>query len=958
MITDKQIIGVDIDGIYARLGKVSGQELKSFHQYKISSAASQDKIIKELIMHIEAIFGPQVAGIGIGVPSIVNVEKGIVYQVTRIPSWKEVHLKDILNKHFNVPVYVNNDANCFAAGEKHFGKGKKYSNVVGLILGEGMGAGIIIENKLYSGINCGVGEFGKMPYRDHDFEYYCSNQYFKNIVQEPFETVYDQAVKGDKKAREHFKQFGLNLSDVIKSIICAVDPEIIILGGPLARAYQLVRTILNRGLRSFVFQRSVQNLDIKVSDRENIALLGAAALYFDALESRKIEELEHERKKAEEDALHRARQATLLNEIGQKINRSLDQDTLLKDIVTSVCDAFNFYGVMLLLLDNDEKTLRLKALAGGYSTYFTKDLTLQVGEGMVGRAAQDFKVQVSNDVSKNPDFIKKAGECTRSELAVPITIGKKLIGVLDMQSDQLNAFKESDIDNASTLCSQIATAIENAKLYQQAQQEITDRREIETELRKSRNSLQRAKAETDDILENAAEGLFLLNSKYELSSQYSRALESIFQREDLAQQDLLELFRNKISDERLDDVTRFLELIFDPGVDEISINELNPLTNIEMNFNHQNQLMSEMKCLSFKFKRIIDDGQFNEVLVSVDDITEQVILEKRLKEVEAHSKKRLEWLIGILHVEPKLLREFIESAQLEMGSIIDVMRKGGHESVYRQILEKIHESIRAIKENAGLLDLAFFSNMADETEEIITKIKEKQDIQGKDFIGINLHLNEIQYSLREVNSLIEKMSTIQSYFRPKRSYESEKMLNSIKNFIQNMSTAMNKQVVLLHDHFDGTTIPHLYKNLVKDITLQLARNSIRYGIETAEERRNRKKSESGIIEIQSRLNEHSFEFCYRDDGCGLQFDKLIQRAKIMGKWDSATIDSWTESQLGELIFEPGIYSSEQFDPVTKKGAGISTIKEKIKKFDGQVTITNVPGKNFEFKINLPLYRNQ
>ena len=185
MNTDKQIIGIDIDGIYARLGKVSGQELKSFHQYKISSAASQDKIIKELIMHIEAIFGPQVAGIGIGVPSIVDVQKGIVYEVTRIPSWKEVHLKDILHKHFNVPVYVNNDANCFAAGEKHFGSGKKYTNIVGLILGEGMGAGIIIENKLYSGTNCGVGEFGKMPYRDHDFEYYCSNQYFRNVVQQP-----------------------------------------------------------------------------------------------------------------------------------------------------------------------------------------------------------------------------------------------------------------------------------------------------------------------------------------------------------------------------------------------------------------------------------------------------------------------------------------------------------------------------------------------------------------------------------------------------------------------------------------------------------------------------------------------------------------------------------------------------------------------------------------------------
>ena len=558
----------------------------------------------------------------------------------------------------------------------------------------------------------------------------------------------------------------------------------------------------------------------------------------------------------------------------------------------------------------------------------------------------------------NTNFIKRADESTRSELAVPIISDKKLIGVLDIQSDQINTFKESDIGVAHTLATQIATAIENAKLYQQAQKEIEERKEVEKKLLASRNSLEKAKRETDDILENAAEGLFLINSRYEFGSQYSRALEDIFQEKDLAGKNLLELFRYRIPDEKMEDVSRFLELMFQPQVDEISLNELNPLINIEMNFNLQNQLLSEMKCLSFKFKRIINDGQFNEVLVSVDDITEQIRLEKKLGEMESYSKKRMEWLIGILHVEPKLLHEFIESAQLEVSAMIDVMRNADHESTYLQVLEKLNDSVRLIKENAGLLDLAFFSNMAYATEDKINKLRDKKDIQGKDFIGINLNINEIQNSLREVNSLIEKMSTIQSYFRPKRSYESEKMLNSIKNFIQDLSKAMNKNVVLIHDQFDGTSIPHLYKNLIKDMTLQLIRNSIRYGIETVEERKNRKKADNGVIEIRSHLKDTKFEFIYRDDGCGLQFDKLFQRARILKKWDAATVESWTDTQLSELIFEPGIYTSEKFDPITQKSIGINTIKDKIKKFNGKVTIKNLPGKSFEFAISLPLYRNQ
>ncbi len=75
---------------------------------------------------IGRVFTPNAAGIGVGVPSVVDIDQGIVYDVQNIPSWKEVPLGRILGERFGRPVYVNNDANCFAAGEKHFGKGKPY----------------------------------------------------------------------------------------------------------------------------------------------------------------------------------------------------------------------------------------------------------------------------------------------------------------------------------------------------------------------------------------------------------------------------------------------------------------------------------------------------------------------------------------------------------------------------------------------------------------------------------------------------------------------------------------------------------------------------------------------------------------------------------------------------------------------------------------------------------------
>ncbi len=105
----------------------------------------------------------------IGVPIVVDCEHGIVYVVQNIPSWKEVHLKEQLESEFHLPVHVNNDANCFALGECHFGKARGYRHIVGLTLGTGLGAGSSSTAKLYNGSNCGRrAKFGTIPYKDPD----------------------------------------------------------------------------------------------------------------------------------------------------------------------------------------------------------------------------------------------------------------------------------------------------------------------------------------------------------------------------------------------------------------------------------------------------------------------------------------------------------------------------------------------------------------------------------------------------------------------------------------------------------------------------------------------------------------------------------------------------------------------------------------------------------------------
>jgi glucokinase len=195
-----------------------------------------------------------------------------------IPSWKVVPLKEMLEKRYNVPVYVNNDANCFAVGEKYFGKAKSYKNIVGVTLGTGLGCGLIFNGKLYEGSNCGAGEFGNVPYLQHNVEYYCSGQFFTDEKKVSAIDLFQKAQNGDPNALQLFDEYGFHLGVVLKSILYSYDPEIIILGGSVSQSFEFFKDAMFHAMQDFAFSNVLANIKIDVSDLENAAIYGAAAL--------------------------------------------------------------------------------------------------------------------------------------------------------------------------------------------------------------------------------------------------------------------------------------------------------------------------------------------------------------------------------------------------------------------------------------------------------------------------------------------------------------------------------------------------------------------------------------------------------------------------------------------------------------------------------------------------------
>ena len=271
-------LSIDLGGTNVRIAQVENG--RCLEKTSVACQAQQDAstVLSQLFQLIESRMNEQVDGIGIGVPSIVDPDKGIVYNVANISSWKEIHLKEILEKEFKLPVAINNDSNCFTLGESMFGDGQPYTNMVGVTIGTGIGAGVIINRRLYGGQYLGAGEIGSLPYLDADFERYCSSFFFKRHNITGAEAA-EKAQQEDPAALGIWQEFGLHLGNLMKVILYTYAPQAIILGGGIVAAFPLFKDSMEVAMRSFPYKIISNNVKVIPSRLKDASLLGASALF-------------------------------------------------------------------------------------------------------------------------------------------------------------------------------------------------------------------------------------------------------------------------------------------------------------------------------------------------------------------------------------------------------------------------------------------------------------------------------------------------------------------------------------------------------------------------------------------------------------------------------------------------------------------------------------------------------
>ena len=273
-------LGIDIGGTNLSFGLVEdGKVTRGFSVPSFAPGATLEETLEYLASQIQKIFNPAVEKIGIGVPSVVDVKKGIVYDTQNIPSWTTVPLKEFLEERFPVPVAVNNDANCYALGVYGtYPADAKPETLVAITLGTGMGLGIVDGGRLFCGANCGAGELGCLPYGDSIIEDYCSKKFFTGAGLNSKE-AYKAAEAGDPAALAFFEEFGRHMGAALCAVMYAYDPDRIALAGGIANNHPFFRRAMETYVKeNFPYRKAVERLKIDICTDSNLPVIGAALL--------------------------------------------------------------------------------------------------------------------------------------------------------------------------------------------------------------------------------------------------------------------------------------------------------------------------------------------------------------------------------------------------------------------------------------------------------------------------------------------------------------------------------------------------------------------------------------------------------------------------------------------------------------------------------------------------------
>ncbi len=287
-------IGIDLGGSKYRIGLVNSEAklVGNSIRVAIKDINKADDLVYSIQNSINDLISSndidqeEIEGIGIGSPGPLDIQTGVILETPNLTYLRDYPIVDRISECVSMNVVIGNDANCFVLGQQVAGAAKGFQTVFGITLGTGFGCGLVLDGKLYEGANGTAGEFANSMYLDGVFEDYISGRGLRKIYEEfsgeglrPLQ-IENKAREGFDGALEAFNEFGKHIGSALSYVVNLVDPEMIVVGGSIANAYDLFIDNLKESLLSKIYNKPAENLLVKqAEDGEINAIIGAATLF-------------------------------------------------------------------------------------------------------------------------------------------------------------------------------------------------------------------------------------------------------------------------------------------------------------------------------------------------------------------------------------------------------------------------------------------------------------------------------------------------------------------------------------------------------------------------------------------------------------------------------------------------------------------------------------------------------
>jgi two-component system chemotaxis sensor kinase CheA len=460
-----------------------------------------------------------------------------------------------------------------------------------------------------------------------------------------------------------------------------------------------------------------------------------------------------------------------------------------------------------------------------------------------------------------------------------------------------------------------------------------------------------ALAERDEIalMKDSLEiGFFFMDSNCIIQSHYSRFLDEMLSEKDLSGKYFPGLLSASFTAKEQESVTDYFEMIFQRAYDQGTLNDINPLSE----FTYVNAKTGKKKVFHCDFLAVERDHHQGEVfvLVTIYDISAKTELQRQLREEENRRQEEMQAVFELIQVEPGVFKDFLEDAEYEFDRIQKNLRNADLPT--HKVLVEVYQSIHAIKSNAVILGLTIFGNKAHELEEKIKKMRESAEkVSFDNMLNLSINIEKLYEEKENFKITTKKIQAFNKSGNAGRKQGRDVLIESFAKTAQKAADDLGKKVQFVVDGIDTKALEHGPRRIMKEVVMQLIRNSVVHGIETPEERLAGEKDETGVIRLSIRLLDNKIHLILGDNGSGLNFGKIAQKALELKLIKKEEVKS--KNALIKVIFSPGFSTSETEGIHAGRGIGLNLVQDRVRDGKGTIKVQTESGKGTIFNIYFP-----